>query len=305
MGRNNIMNWKTVKKSIMLGMSLLFCISITACSGGKQTSQKGESSWTIKRTIENKARSVTVAGFLNPSHGISVGQSGETWYTTDGGDNWTKGENESFCRYGLRIMDEKVAWSCGNRGNIRMTKDGGKTWLKLTDFGGEKAEPNNEISFINDTLGWSSSKTRLMKTEDGGNTWSDVKLPEGMKKITAIQLIDKDKGYIFDTSGTLFATTDGGENWTSKPSNLEISFDTSYNIGPSVCIQFLDNQKGFIAYKGKDQNTCLASTEDGGASWEKVSLPKVEWGYMYLSTDAKTLTVTSLSDAAITVLSKK
>ena len=70
---------------------------------------------------------VTVAGFHSDAFGITVGPDDDVRYTTDGGQSWTRSTNALHCRHGLEVVDEYVAWHCGN-GGTRVSTDGGQTW---------------------------------------------------------------------------------------------------------------------------------------------------------------------------------
>ncbi len=76
--------------------------------------------------LHNLTHNVMAAGFLTEEYGITVGTApGVPFYTTDGGQTWIAGTMQADCRYGLDIIDTRVAWASGGAMNVRHTTDGG------------------------------------------------------------------------------------------------------------------------------------------------------------------------------------
>ncbi|MFH1565227.1 MAG: YCF48-related protein [bacterium] len=91
-----------------------------------------------------------------------------------------------------------------------------------------------------------ASNYGILKSDDGGNTWKQIKLipPKGEKKAIIYSLaFNPEKGdeFYYGTDDTLFRTTDGGENWTTikGPGTRAVyQIIVTPNIGkePNVCI---------------------------------------------------------------------
>lgn len=241
-------------------------------------------------------------GFLHESFGITVGTDGETHYTTDGGKTWPEAQIESHCRFGLDIVNEKIAWSCGNHWHIRFTTDGGKTWSKASDF--QTVLTQGHISFIDDKTGWVASSINLGATTDSGQSWTELALPQGVKGIAAIDLRSAQVGYLLGTDGVLYATTDSGATWQQKGGlpllDLNIS-DMKGNAGmlhvgqiPNVDMRFVDDQNGILIVIGFIEKQGFKvfrfETLDGGSTWTRLPLELPE-GYhpnaVYLSKDGQ------------------
>lgn len=65
-----------------------------------------------------------------------------------------------------------------------------------------------------------ASNYGLLRSDDGGNTWSEIKLipPEGEKKAIIYSLASHPENsdeFYYGSDDTLFKTTDGGRNWTT------------------------------------------------------------------------------------------
>lgn len=266
--------------------------------------QVPESSWETVRDIQI-THPVNVVTFISDDYGITGGLSGEFHYTVDGGQSWPKGENLSACRFSLDILDENLAWSGGASGNVRMTRDGGKTWEAVRDvsIGGT----HTHISFIDDTTGWIAVNKKSAITQDGGQTWTETNMPEGISSIAGIFLRTADDGYILSHDGQLCITRDGGQTWTKQALGLD-RFKISdvkgkaghlnVNALPNADVSFADENNGVIAFigmiPGEGFKTYVLTTSDGGKTWDD-ELLVFEDGYtpsiLTLSRDCKYLTL--------------
>lgn len=275
-------------------------VTSTAIASSENTSQTESPLW--KSVADATAEhSNFAAGFMDEKSGITVGYSGEIHYTTDGGKTWPTAVNNSACRWGLDIVNEKLVWSCGNSGNIRVSKDFGQNWDAVTDCMG----PCNLISFIDDKTGWVASTSWMQATSDSGKTWKDVKIPEGLNDITAINLISANEGYILSHSGMFYSTKDGGKTWSS-PKDLgvkELQIDNKRipaSTGTCAAMRFTDSNNGIIVFSGvygtTGGNVWSMKTSDAGKTWTTKALDVDKMFYqstVYLSHDGKFLTLRS------------
>jgi photosystem II stability/assembly factor-like uncharacterized protein len=155
------------------------------------------------------------AGFNNDQYGIVIGLAGQVEYTRDGGQTWNLAVNHSLCRFGLDIVDDNIAWHCGNGGNVGLSVDGGKTWTRMTNWGG--SEPDGQcryLSFADAASGWAATPQKLAQTVDGANSWQELPLAPSTTDILAVAFLSKDTGYVLDTNLRLNFTRDGGATWT-------------------------------------------------------------------------------------------
>lgn len=256
--------------------------------------------WEILREIDVE-HPTTVAGFLNDRFGLTAGRHGEVHYTTDGGQTWPQAENQSMCRFGLDIVNEKLAWHVGNGGGVRVSTDGGQTWQVVTDLGGGIVE---FISFIDAETGWVASRNTFWRaTNDGGQTWTEVTPPEGIGQFVEVSLSTANDGYLMDNSGLLYITHNGGQTWTTE--SLGLTDIPLMNIAHGAAIRFFNTDHGIIvaSLAGGGQSKVVAmKTIDGGKTWETEELP-VKIGALFLSRDGTTLTVTRVTGSGeMTVL---
>ncbi len=231
-------------------------------------------------------------GFFNENLGIATYQHGRVFYTNDGGETWTAGNNTSNCIAGLDIIDEKNAFMTANYSEVRISNDGGVNWTSVPEFGDMKNEHCRFVSFIDQNTGWIANKKEVGYTKDAGQTWESITVPQSLSEICAIWLSSTTEGYILSVDAILYATTDGGKTWTEKDLGLK---GLMVLVCPTVAIHFDDHQNfQMVAYLKNDteKGFYYLSTEDGGDSWAKKELVSEEGpGYTYLNRDSSLLTI--------------
>jgi photosystem II stability/assembly factor-like uncharacterized protein len=250
--------------------------------------------WQVVIQDMNVKHATTVAGFLNDKFGLTAGYAGETHYTTDGGQTWPQAKNQSMCRYGLDIVDQKLAWTAGNGGNVRVSTDGGQNWQAVSNL--KDSGISQFISFIDAKIGWVANQTTLWTTQDGGQNWTEIKLPEGAKKLVEIALRAANDGYLLDEAGVLYITQDGGQKWTSQPLELK---DGVMSLPHIAAVRFFDAEHGLIvaSLAGGGKNKVVAlRTADGGKTWTEEEVPAQIGSSFYLTHDGSTLTVVDMSN---------
>jgi len=284
---------------------LFIMLTIAGCDA---ISDQG--TWTIIHQTNFK-KSANTAGFLDESYGITVGPSGENYYTHDKGETWSAATCSSWCLFGLDIVDQQIAWSCGNSANVRLSRDGGKTWQAVTDFGGFEPNHCRFIRFLDAQNGWIANPKEVASTKDGGKTWTPIILPKGIQPITAIDLRTKDAGYLLDISGTLYFTQDQGQTWSSYSLTLNDNEKILFAQTPLSAVRFRNASRGTVILALEDATgrkfTALHS-KNSGKTWKRAALP-LEFHYsssVFLAHDGTTLTHYDASNQKpVTVLKYK
>ncbi len=116
----------------------------------------------------------------------------------------------------------------------------------------------SDLTFINEMTGFAIAEGFIVKTTDGGITWTQVNLPVSTP-VKKIQFTDNQTGFIIggdNTFGILFKTTDCGQNWIT------------YNLNALECpygMFFINNNTGFITGKN-----LFIRTDDGGQTWRSL-----------------------------------
>lgn len=171
------------------------------------------------------------------------------------------------------FVNHDTAYASGVHGIILKTTNGGATWL-----------PQNSgvidglacIQFVSNNIGYASggfagstfTNCRLIKTIDGGETWSNINVAP-TKCGGGIRFLNPDTGF-YAYANNLYGnsviamTKDGGSNW-----------DTVYSgAGWISYFHFVDDTYGYATVS----NGTFLKTTDGGQSWASSSLPANMWG---------------------------
>lgn len=263
--------------------------------------------WKVVLEVEVE-HEVVRGGFLNEQFGLTIGRNhhqGLVYRTEDGGKSWHKVIVPSSYLEGLDMVDENLIWTCGWDGHVRVSPDGALTWKAVSSL--RHYGRNQFISFLDDQTGWAAStggSEQLSATRDGGQTWAEIGLPDDIGDLVAIVLRAIDAGYVLDRNGVLYATTDGGKNWSSQPLALEKDPMSLVNAPQGAAMRFFDADRGVIVLSlagGGQRELVALRTDDGGESW------KEEWvtdsiGTLYLTRDGSLLTVASMASNKMTVL---
>lgn len=293
------MKRKNLMKGIILPCLCLFLM--TACSNNADANDntnansKGNNGWQVAKEVPITHKANKIA-FYNLDYGITVGYSGEIHYTTDQGQTWPRAENDSHCQFGAEIVNDKVAYSVGNHKHLVKTVDGGKTWSRITDFGGTNPNQCQMVSFINENIGMIASQIQLAFTKDGGNTWVEQTPPS---KIMSIYMVNETDAYVVGLDKKLYVTNDTGATWKNIDVTIEGFEDETAFSGPQSCtLTISEDGKGKFFYLVRGGILRCFETTDGFATVSKTQelnfSDKMESSNkLYLSRDGKYITLQS------------
>jgi photosystem II stability/assembly factor-like uncharacterized protein len=151
--------------------------------------------------------------------GYAAGTFGTLLRTNDGGASWGTVRTGLALNVGLMdVIDADsivIASSCA----ARRTDDGGDTFRRLPYTSSERrcerslldlSFPTSEVGYLLLTDGG------LLRTTDGGRSFSARSVPGGTGSITAIAFRNPDEGLAVTSGGDVFRTTNGGGAWTRE-----------------------------------------------------------------------------------------
>lgn len=200
----------------------------------------------------------------------AIGNKGTFIKTTDGGQTWIVQHKAG--RVGgipVQVADLKDAWFfnqntgivVGSLGSIYRTTNGGITF----DSTNNPAPTNAIITgvwFINNTTGYVISGTtnyRLMKTTDGGITWTaGYGSAPPYTNPYHVRAFNENKLLVLNQLGDVCISTNGGVSWNTYPIGSQVNFYKTY---------FIDANTGYAC---GDWGRCRYTT-DGGYTWANMS----------------------------------
>ena len=216
--------------------------------------------WSISY-IDPQARDIYDVIFPDQNTGYVVGTFGLIMKTTDGGTSWIEQTSGvTLTLWDVDFINTNVGYAVGNSGNILKTTDGGNNW-SLSTYG---TTAIYKVHYVNDTLiflGSTSATTgRLIRSTNSGSTWEDITVNiTGLDgAVRGIHFFDADTGWISNSTGKIFKTTNGGATG-----------GIIYDIGSSTTIyevKFIDASLGYaLTTVGR-----VLKTTNGGTSWDLI-----------------------------------
>jgi len=190
----------------------------------------------------------------------------------------------------IKFANQDTGYTCGNRGKVYRTIDGGTTWTDVspdTTVAGNGTATYNALSVINGkTLYVGGTSKKLFRSTDAGATWTDLTLvqttnPITITAFTSISVMimnDVNNGYIYAGS-YLLKTADGWATWTYDMSPQGAANMTIY---PKTAAP-IQNKKLYLmpliaGFGGPGSTQSAALIEYGNAAFVNVSSTEVVSG---------------------------
>ena len=238
--------------------------------------------------------------FANAQTGFYGNGAGELFRTDDGGATWTKiwSQNGTFIR-AVGFINPQEGF-IGNVGDyypsvtddtpLYRTRDGGRSWTPV-DIGGATVEGICAIDVLTTksiyqgqlrdraiihVAGRVGGPTKLLRSIDGGESWSFIDLSDRAGMILDVKFIDANTGFVFAGSNSdiaqsnalILKTADGGKSWREV-------YRSARKMENSWKGSFVDARTGYATvqtYDPERQQQVIVKTVDGGDSWAEVPL---------------------------------
>jgi photosystem II stability/assembly factor-like uncharacterized protein len=148
--------------------------------------------------------------------------------TNDGGNTWTTLPGQGYGK--IHFINERIGWA----GNYRTT-DGGETWhYQQFNFPPLEDTIDIKISFVDSLVGYAISYLTILKTQNGGNSWT-IQMETKNGLLQDIQFYNSQIGYACGYGGTIYCTSDGGESWTRNGKGATVNL---------IDVDFIDEDIG-------------------------------------------------------------
>jgi len=173
--------------------------------------------------------------------------------TSDGGITWSElfiNIQGNYCKEVMFVNQNTGFISCESDGLILRTDDAGNTWNPI--FESDNPWPR-AMHFIDADTGFVALDHSVMRTYDGGQTWTEFDNFPPENLYYSIFFVNSRVGYLGSLYAKLYKTTDGGETWTDLS-------DTS-RFYPVTSLFFTSETTGYMSAGNFFQ------TNDGGATW--------------------------------------
>lgn len=217
---------------------------------------------------------------------VAVGQDHGTraplvLWTADGGKNWSQatlpsGQGQGYLR-NVIFASDGTSWGVGHdydeSESLLWCSSDLCTWTAQSHPIQEGARlsaiafPTAMVSYAVGYIRGESAKPFMLKTADGGATWTEVAPPLTDGTLIDIFFLDEQTGWVVGASGDdglVLKTTDGGANWeVTRVHDSPIYFKQ---------VLFLDLLRGFALGSiktGDKYYGAVWETQDGGASWNE------------------------------------
>ena len=166
--------------------------------------------------------------------------------------------------------------SGGPGSGIFRTKDGGKTWERLSGLPGGQGHPvgktSVDVSFTHPNIVYAlieDTDPALYRSEDGGDTWKMMFQSHSMAQrasyYTRVRVSTGDPNDVFTICVTVMESKNGGKTFNGNGENGD------YRPGGDTHDMWFDPKnpdRAMVAHDG-----CMNMTYDKGKTWQNVNLP--------------------------------
>lgn len=240
--------------------------------------------------------------FLTPELGWAVNSDGHILKTADGGKTWEVQFRADVYLRCIGFASELRGWvgTLGAPAAKRLfeTRDGGTTWQPVADLPVLAPSWVCGLSVVNASVAYASGTNepfptfnrppRMMKTVDGGESWTAWDMTPHASLLVDTYFTSPDRGWVVggqiqpgvpiegddewakrgNVKPVVLFTEDGGQTWVDRVADIKDEFP----LGEwGWKIQFISDQVGFVALENGFAAAILKTT-DGGESWKRLEV---------------------------------
>ena len=239
--------------------------------------------------------------FISSEVGWAVNSDGLILHTEDGGATWTQqfrtptiGTRAVYLRC-ISFGNGQKGWVGTLTQDYRMfkTENAGTNWQLVTNLPDNAPLAICGLYAVNESVVYASGTnypyqrypTRVMKTTDGGNTWTAMEMGEYASNLIDIFFWDEMRGFVVggysdkedpnpqsnvpdyvDVIPVVLYTEDGGNSWVNRVANL------TFEPGEwGWKIDFVNENIGYVSLESFNRAAVLKTT-DGGKTWIRLPI---------------------------------
>ena len=211
--------------------------------------------------------------FINDSLGWAAGgNSGRIYKTSNGGASWTMQYNTGDYLRSIEFANPLVGFCGSLESSLFKTTDGGATWIDIAPtispvpagVCGLSAPSENVIY----GCGIWSEPAFVIKSVDGGTTWTSTNLSQYASALVDIFFLSEDTGFVVGKSnpvsegGIILYTSNGGETWEVKHQTFA-NEDYIWKIQTPDSVHFY----GSLDALPSTGNVRIVKSDNAGLSW--------------------------------------
>jgi photosystem II stability/assembly factor-like uncharacterized protein len=196
--------------------------------------------------------------------------------TQDGGFSWNEVLSSPNGLDGVHRINDKRIWISGSDNFV--SSDSGTTWIEQNY---SNVNGVYYATFVDSKVGFGFSGTQIVKTSDGGNTWSVIPFNFNFDSFRSLHFLDSTCGFVGlirdeyrnDWWSDIYKTNDGGITWDRVFTDLWNVFSSFYFVNDSI---------GF-AYSNSGGSA--VRTTNMGESWSRCHY-EISWPEDFLYQDS-------------------
>jgi photosystem II stability/assembly factor-like uncharacterized protein len=229
--------------------------------------------------------------FISSQVGWAVNSEGQILHTTDGGASWTQqfrtpmiGTRAVYLRC-VSFASPQRGWVGTLTDDYRLfqTSNGGTTWTLVPNLPADAPRAVCGLYAVSESVVYASGTnfpyrdypTRVLKTVDGGATWTAIDLSAQASNLIDIFFFDAQRGFVVggystkadpdytDVIPVVLHTEDGGQTWINRVADL--TFEPG-EWGWKIC--FVNETVGYVSLESFNRGAVLKTT-DSGMTWTR------------------------------------
>lgn len=239
-------------------------IGFVAGASGFGKTTNGGTNWTYSSPFTSSPLCMWFTSEQNGNVGTTLGSTG-ICHTSNSGASFTCGTNQPASAMQFTSANVGYAVHSGMAMTFFKTTDGGVTWTNMPGMQGS----NMSMHFISDDEGWVGSIGSVWHTTDGGLNWTEA-FSGSAAGVAGIHFYSPTLGYIVDSEGNIFRSTDAGATWNQLNIGnipvIQASFTENYCYASSYAGSIFRAELGCGAFQAGnitgDQQWCEGYTNN-------------------------------------------